>query len=186
MTDKTAYFKRLLQTALAFVPVCMGLFAFLNNVTDWNGTMERVIFPLLSMADNAASDTQGWRAVGSPALAHLAYGFATTLELLMGLLAAFGAVGMIRHRKGSLAEFRRGSHWVCLACLLGALIYCFIFFTIGGDWFLAWKNENLLFLQSDSLNYAAVLAIVFLYLHFPLDEIPCKAEYVAQEPEGEN
>ncbi|MCY4341774.1 MAG: DUF2165 family protein [Gammaproteobacteria bacterium] len=172
MTDKTAYFNRILQTALAFVPVCMGLFAFLNNVTDWNGTMERVTFPLLSMEGNTASDTQGWRAAGSPALAHLTYGFVIALELLMGLLAAFGAVGMIRHRKGSLADFRRSGHWVGLACLLGAFIYCFIFFTIGGDWFLAWKNENLLFLQSDSLNYAAVLAIVFLYLRFSLDEIP--------------
>ncbi len=171
MTDKTAYFSRILQTALAFVPACMGLFAFLNNVTDWTGTMERVTFPLLSMAGNAASEPQGWRAVGSPMLAHLAYGFVVALEWLMGLLAGYGAVGMIRHCNGSLAEFRRHSHWVCLACLLGAFIYCFIFFTIGGDWFLAWKNENLLFLQGDSLNYAAVLAIVFLYLRFSVDEI---------------
>ena len=171
MADKKlAYFSRVLQTALAFVPMCLGLFAFLNNVTDWNGTMERVTFPLLSMAGNAASETQGWRAVGSPMLAHLAYGFVIALELGMGLIAACGVVGMIRHRNGSFADFRRHSHVVCLACLLGALIYCFIFFTVGGDWFLAWKNEDLLLLQGDSLNYATVLAIVFLYLRF-VDEI---------------
>jgi len=163
---KTTRLSRILQIALAFVPACMGLFAFLNNVTDWNGTMERVTFPLLSMAGNTASETQGWRAVGSPTLAHLTYGFVIALELGMGLIAAYGAVGMIRRRNGPAAEFRRYSHAVCLACLLGAFIYCFIFFTVGGDWFLAWKNADLLFLQGDSLNYAAVLAIVFLYLRF--------------------
>ena len=161
-----------MQTALAFVPACLGLLAFLNNVTDWAGTMERFTLPLLSMAGNTASETQGWRAVGSPMLAHLAYGFVTALELVMGLIAAYGAIGMIRHRNSSLAEFRRYSHFVRLACLLGAFIYCFIFFTIGGDWFLAWKNEDLLFLHGDSLNYATVLVIVFLYLRFSVDEIP--------------
>lgn len=168
--EKTAYLSRILQTALAFVPLCLGLFAFLNNVTDWNGTMERFTFPLMSMTGNAASETQGWRSVGSPMLAHLTYGFVITLELAMGLIAAYGAVGMIRRCNGSPAEFRRYRHVVCLACLLGAFIYCFIFFTVGGDWFLAWKNEDLLFLQEDSLNYAAVLAIVFLCLRF-VDEI---------------
>ena len=171
MADKkTAYLSRILQTALAFVPFCLGLFAFLNNVTDWTGTMERFTLPLMSMAGNAASETQGWRSVGSPMLAHLEYGFVTTLELAMGLLATYGAVGMIRHCNGSSAEFRRHSRVVCLACMLGALIYCLIFFTVGGDWFLAWKNEELLFLQGDSLNYATVLAIVFLYLRF-VDDI---------------
>lgn len=163
---KAAYFSRILQTALAFVPVCLGIFAFLNNVTDWGGTMERFTFPLLSMAGNAASGTQGWRAIDSQMFAHAVYGFVIALELGMGLIAAYGAAGMIRHCGGSVAGFRQKRHVVCLACLLGAFIYCFIFFTVGGDWFLAWKNENLLYLQADSLNYAAILAIVVLCLRF--------------------
>lgn len=164
------YFGRLLQTGIAFVPVCLGVFAFINNITDWTGTIARVVSPLLTMEGNAAYKTQGWRAIDVQFLTSVIYGFVTLLELFMGLIAAYGAIGMIRYRKSSCSEFRKYSYIVCLACLLGALIYCFIFFTVGGDWFLSWKNENLLFIQGDSLNYALVLMIVFLFLYFFVEQ----------------
>ncbi len=88
----------------------------------------------------------------------------------MGLVAAYGAIGMIRYRNGLFIEFRKFRDIVCLACMFGSFIYCFIFFTLGGDWFLAWKNDSLIFLQGDALNYAMVLTIVFLYLHFSVEE----------------
>lgn len=168
--NRIFYIGRLLQTGIAFVPVCLGIFAFINNITDWNGTMDRVVSPLLTMTGNAAYETQGWRAIDAPFLTNVIYGLVTTLELLVGLIAAYGIVGMLRRRNSPYSEFRKYSYIVCLACLLGALIYCFIFFTVGGDWFLAWKNENLLFLQGDSLNYATVLAIVFLFLYFSVEQ----------------
>lgn len=168
--SKIFYVSRLLQTCLAFVPVCLGIFSFINNITDWHGTTDRVVSPLLTMAGNAAYEMQGWRAIDVPFLTNMIYGLVTTLELLVGLIAAYGAVGMIRHRKSSYSEFYQYSCFVCLACLLGAWIYCFIFFTVGGDWFLSWKNENLQFLQGDSLNYALVLAVVFLFLYFSVEQ----------------
>ena len=164
------YLKRILQISLAFIPACMGILAFTNNITDWNGTMDRVVLPLLSMVDNKAYLTQGWRAVNGQLLPGIIYGFVTALELLMGLVAACGAIGMIWYRNHPFTEFRKFRNIACLACMLGVFIYCFIFFTLGGDWFLSWKNEDLLFLQGDSLNYATVLAIVFLCLHFSAEE----------------
>ena len=154
---------RLLQTSLAAIPACLGLFAFLNNVTDWNGSVTRVVYPLLSMAENSAAATQGWRALESRVSADICYGFVTLLELIMGLLAGYGAFIMVRSRQNMVA-FARGKRLVGRACMLGVFIYCFIFFVIGGDWFLAWKNENLLFLQGDALNYALVLTIVLVLL----------------------
>ncbi len=168
-SNRLIYCNRIAQASLAFIPACLGLFAFINNITDWNGTLDRVVSPLLSMAGNAVRDTQGWRALDMPLLPHLAYGFVTALELCMGLLAAYAATGMVRHRNGAFSEFRQYRHIACLACMLGVFIYCFIFFTVGGDWFLSWKNENLVFLQGDSLNYATVLVIVFLCLHFSVE-----------------
>ncbi|MDE0284524.1 MAG: DUF2165 family protein [Gammaproteobacteria bacterium] len=170
LSNNIFYLRRILQISLAFIPACMGILAFINNITDWNGTMDRVVLPLLSMLDNKAYSTQGWRAVNGQLFPGIIYGFVTTLELLMGLAAAYGAVGMIRYRDGPFTEFRKCRDIVGLACMFGAFIYCFIFFTVGGDWFLAWKNDNLLFLQGDSLNYALVLTIVFLYLHFSVEE----------------
>ena len=169
--NRLVYCNRLLQTGLALIPACLGLFAFINNVSDWHGTVERMVLPLLSMADNVAADTQGWRALDIRFLAHLAYGFVTLLELCMGLMAAYAVIGMARHCRSTFAKFRQYSHIACLACMFGAFIYCFIFFTIGGDWFLSWKNENLQFLQGDSLNYATVLVIVFLCLRFSDEEV---------------
>ena len=168
---RSFYLGRILQTGLAFIPACMGILAFINNITDWNGTMDRVVLPLLSMVDNEAYASQGWRAVNGQLFAGIIYGFVTTLELLMGLVAAYGAGGMIRCRNSPFTGFRKFRDIVCLACMLGVFIYCFIFFTVGGDWFLAWKNDSLLFLQGDSLNYAMVLAIVFLCLHFSVEEV---------------
>ena len=160
------YIDRLLQTGLAFIPACLGLFAFFNNITHWEGTVERVVYPLLSMTGNSAESTQGWRAINSRFLAEISYGVVTSLELIMGLLALYGAIIMGSSCKKDMPFFQKGTRLVCRACLLGIIIYCFIFFTIGGDWFLAWKNENLLFLQGDALNYALGLTIVFLLLYF--------------------
>ena len=156
---------RILQTSLALVPACLGLFAFINNITDWEGTVERVVYPLLSMTGNGAESTHGWRAINNPVMADVFYGVVTSLELVVGLLALYGAIIMGRTCNKDLPTFHKGSRLVRRACQLGIIIYCFIFFTIGGDWFLAWKNENLIFLQGDALNYAMVLTIVFLILH---------------------
>ena len=156
---------RILQTGLALVPACLGLFAFLNNVTDWEGTVERVVYPLLSMTGSNTEAAQGWRAINSPLMADICYGVVTSLELVVGLLALSGVIIMGRACNNNLPAFHKGSRLVRRACQLGIIIYCLIFFTIGGDWFLAWKNENLIFLQGDALNYAMVLTIVFLFLH---------------------
>jgi predicted small integral membrane protein len=45
------------------------------------------------------------------------------------------------------------------SCLLGFFIWGFIFFNIGGDYFLSWKNTKLELLQSDSLMYTALILI---------------------------
>ena len=169
--NRLVYCNRLLQTGLALIPACLGLLAFINNVTHWHDTMQRVVWPLLSMTDNASGITQGWRALDITFLAHLAYGFVTSLELCMGLIAAYAVTGMARHCRSTFVEFRRYSHIACLACMFGVFIYCFIFFTVGGDWLLSWKNEDLLFFQGDSLNYATVLIIVFLCLRFSDEEV---------------
>lgn len=162
---------RLLQIGLAGVPACLGIFAFINNVTDWSGTVENVLTPLFSMTDNHQPySSQSWRAIGGQFFPNLAYGIVTALETLMGLIAAYGAVGMIRCYNNPGLEFRKFKHIVCMACMLGAFIYCFVFYTVGGDWFLAWKSSNLGYIQTSSLNYALALTVVFLFLRFCEDE----------------
>jgi predicted small integral membrane protein len=84
-----------------------------------------------------------------------------TLEFLVGILASIGLIKMLKNLFKSDQLFEDASSLVEYACLLGFFIWGFIFFCIGGDYFLSWKNTKLESLQSGSLMYATLLAIVY-------------------------
>jgi predicted small integral membrane protein len=154
---------RVLAILLAMVPMGMGLLAFLNNLSDWSHSVREVVTPLVTMEALRDAPQFHWRSIAS-ALAPVCYGFVTTFELTVGIVAAVGIVGMLRKFSAPLAEFTASSHIAQRACTLGAFTWLIFFFVIGGDWFLAWKNKNLLFMQSDSLMYAAAATVVLFAL----------------------
>lgn len=154
---------RVLAILLAIIPMGMGLLAFLNNLSDWSRSVNEVVTPLVTMEAVRDAPQFHWRAI-APALAPVCYVFVTTFELTVGIVAAVGVGSMLRKFSAPYADFAASSRIAQRACTLGAFTWLIFFFVIGGDWFLAWKNKNLLFMQSDSLMYAAAATIVLFAL----------------------
>ncbi len=156
--------ERSLLIGIALIPALMGVLAFLNNLSGWDETVERMVHPMLSMEGTFGNPGQTWRAVESTAFANLVYVVVFTLEGLFGLLAASGIVAMFRGFLQPEGRFPEGLRIVKTACMLAVFVYGLVFFTIGGDWFLAWQNPDLDGLQTDAVNYGIVIAIVYVIL----------------------
>ena len=153
-----------LLIAIALIPACMGLFAFLNNLTGWNETVARMVQPMFSMEGTFGNPAQTWRAIDSMAFANVSYFAVFSIEGLFGLLALAGIASMLRDFSRPAAEFARGVRLVKSACIIAIFVYGFLFFTVGGDWFLAWQNPDLGGLQKDAVNYGITVALAYIVL----------------------
>jgi predicted small integral membrane protein len=159
----TGLIDRVLAILLAIIPMGMGFLAFLNNLSDWSHSVHEVVTPLVTMEALRDAPQFHWRAFAA-ALAPVCYGLVTTFELTVGIVAAVGVGSMLRRFSAPYTDFVASSHIAQRACTLGAFTWLIFFFVIGGDWFLAWKNKNLLFMQGDSLMYAAAATVVLFAL----------------------
>lgn len=157
-------FDRVLLIGLALIPACMGIFAFLNNLSGWEETVLRMVYPMISMQETFGNPAQTWRAIDSMLFANVVYAVIFVIEGIFGLLALYGAVSMIRKHGQPDDGFTNGIRIVKTACMLAVLVYGLFFFTIGGDWFLAWQSPNLIALQKDAVNYGVVIILVYIIL----------------------
>ena len=162
-SDAADAIDRTFAILLAAIPMGMGLLAFLNNMSDWTRSVHEVITPLLTMEALRGSPQMIWRAF-PPRLAPFCYVFVTIFELAVGIVAAVGVGRMLRKFRAPRADFVAGIHIAQRACTLGVITWLVFFFVVGGDWFLAWKNKNLLFIQSDSLMYVGAATFVLIAL----------------------
>jgi len=131
-------FKHLIFLFLALIPVSIGILAMMNNISGFNSTMKNVIMPMLSMSHVNDTSAKALRAIHHPTLIHMAYFIVMTLEFLVGVIASIGFIKMLRHLFNLDKMFHKASIWVEYACLLGIFVWGFIFFCIGGDYFLSW------------------------------------------------
>jgi predicted small integral membrane protein len=162
-SDAADAIDRTFAILLAAIPMGMGLLAFLNNVSGWTRSVHEVITPLLTMEALRDSPQMSWRAF-SPRLAPFCYVFVSIFELTVGIVAAIGVGSMLRKFRAPRADFVAGIRIAQRACTLGVITWLLFFFVVGGDWFLAWKNKNLLFIQSDSLMYVGAATFVLIAL----------------------
>lgn len=163
--DVTATLKRALVVLVSLIPGSVGLFSFLNNVTDWPGTVTRMVYPMLSMSQTSRLPGQVWRAIDSLAVANIAYGVILALEAGIAVIGFFGLWRLIRHLAGPADGFIGAMHLVQSACVYGLFVWGFFFFALGGDWFLAWQTKTIAYVQADALNYCLLLVSVMLALH---------------------
>jgi predicted small integral membrane protein len=158
---------------LALIPMSIGILAMMNNISGFNDTMKNIIIPMLSMSHVNDNTARTLRAIHHPSLIYSAYFIVMLLEFLVGVLSTIGVFKMLRHLSQLDKVFHKASIWVEYACLLGIIVWGFIFFCIGGDYFLSWHNPDLQTLQSGALMYVTLLAIIyFIFLLGPkhLDE----------------
>jgi len=155
---------RIVLSAIALIPACIGIFAFLNNLSGWEETVARMVHPMLSMEGTFGNPWQTWRAIDSSAFANAVYLLVFVVEGAFGILALVGMVRMLRSLSASGAEFRRGIRTVRTACMIAVFVYGFLFFTVAGDWFLAWQNPDLAGVQRDAVNYGLVVMLAYILL----------------------
>lgn len=154
---------RVFAVLLAMIPMGMGFLAFVNNISDWSHSVHDVITPLLTLDALRDAPQFSWRAFPAH-LVPVCYGFVTTIELTVGVVALVGVIAMLRQFGAATADFIVACRIAQRACTLGVITWLSFFFVVGGDWFLAWKTKDLLFIQSDSLMYVAAATFVLIAL----------------------
>ncbi len=154
---------RILIILLTCIPMCMGVLAFVNNIADWSGTLSHVVTPLVTLDSLRDVPQFHWRALPR-SLAPVVYFGVTSLELIVGLVAGFAVVSMLRRLRDSTAAFTVACQLAQRSCTLGIIIWLFFFFVVAGDWFMAWRNPSLVGVQRDSLMYASASTFILIAL----------------------
>ncbi len=155
---------RLFQIGLALIPAFTGIFALLNNIQGMNDTLTHVLQPLFAMQNVSPEFLHSWRAIHSEGIVKGAYFFMMSGETLVGILAIISIIKMVIGFRESHHEFNRDQAWARAACVLGFLVWGLGFYTIAGDYFLAWQTQNLADLQSSGLHYVLMMAIPYFFL----------------------
>lgn len=160
--------RRLACIVMAMFPALWGLFSFLNNMSDFTGTAENAVRPLLAMTDTYGIPGQGWRAITAGWAPYAGLAAITATETLAGILAMAGVAKMLLRFRGSYADFARGKAWAMLGALCAVCVWGIGFMVVAGDWFMAWQaKENPLNTQLGAMLYAlpCMMALTVMMLH---------------------
>lgn len=159
---------RLTCIVMAFFPALWGIFSFMNNISDFEGTASNAVAPLLSMQDTYHVPGMMWRAITSPQAPFIGLACITTMETLAGIFACTGIFRMLKNLTGPYPLFVAGKSWAMLGACFAVLVWGIGFMVVAGDWFMAWQaKENPLSTQLGAFLYAApnMLALVIFMLH---------------------
>ena len=134
--------QRIAVIVMGLFPAIWGLLSLLNDVTDFPGTVDSAIRPMIAMTDTYGNPQQTWRAITAPWAAPLGLVGIIVVETLAGIFAAIGVILMAVHFRGSAADFARGKASMMLGAVMGILVWGIGFMVIAGDWFLAWQAKT--------------------------------------------
>jgi predicted small integral membrane protein len=160
--------KRLALIVMALFPALWGLLGFLNDATDFNGTVNNAVRPMIAMTNTYDNPWQTWRAITAPWAAPVGLAAIMTTEGIAGILGAIGVATMLVNLRASAAAFARGKAWMILGCLAAVLVWGIGFLVIAGDWFLAWeRNKDPLNAQAGAMIYflPCALALIAALIH---------------------
>ncbi len=158
------FFARCFQILLVLIPSLEGTLGVINDIEGKADTMTTIITPLLSMNNVQAQFLHSWRAITNPSLQSLAYYGMFCLEGIVGLLGIISLIKMLINFKSGQAQFVLAQAWGRAACCLGVAVWGLGFFVLGGDFFLAWQNPNISYLQSGGLYYALMMFIPYVLM----------------------
>ena len=139
----------------------------LNNLTDYNSNFSFIIHALTM--DTTFPDNKGmWRAIESPVIHHVAYGFIIATEIIIAVLCWLGGFRLYRNIKNPVF-FNQAKGLAVLGLTLGFLLWFSGFMTIGGEWFLMWQSE-VANGQQAAFRLVVVIGITLIYLMFTDEE----------------
>lgn len=142
------------------VALFASLVAF-NNLTDYDSNFT-IIQHVLTM-DTTFPDNKGfWRAIESPAVHHMIYGFIIVTEFVIAGLCGWGGWRLYQNIKHP-AAFNQAKSLAILGLTLGFILWFTGFMTIGGEWFLMWQSE-VANGQQAAFRLVMIIGVVLVYL----------------------
>lgn len=143
-----------------------ALVAF-NNITDYNSNF--VLVQHVLTMDTTFPDNKGlWRAIESPLIHHLVYGFIIVAEIAIAGLCAAGSVRLYQNIKQP-AAFNQAKRLAILGLTLGLMLWFTGFMTIGGEWFLMWQSD-VANGQQAAFRLVMMMSVALIYLTQPDDD----------------
>jgi predicted small integral membrane protein len=134
--------KRFALIVMALFPALWGLLGDLNNATDFSGTANNAVHPMIAMTNTYGNPWQTWRAITAPWAAPVGLGIIMAVETAAGILGIIAIIVMLANLRGSPAAFAKGKAWMILACLAAILVWGVGFMVVAGDWFLTWQAKT--------------------------------------------
>lgn len=116
-----------------------GLVA-VGNIIDYPTNFEYVTHVMCMDTVFTNNSHTTYRAINSPILHHISYSIIITLELLVSV-TLFIALARLYSHIDNIILFNKAKELAILGLTIGALIYGFCFFTIGGEWFMSWQSK---------------------------------------------
>ncbi|QOJ20630.1 MAG: DUF2165 domain-containing protein [Gammaproteobacteria bacterium] len=148
-----------LVMVLAFA-LYASLVAF-GNLTDYNSNFTLVAHVL--MMDTTFPGNRGlWRAIHSPFVHHVVYGFIIGTEIVIAALCWWGGFRLYKNIKDP-AAFNRAKDLAILGLTLGFLLWFTGFMTIGGEWFSMWQSE-VANGQQAAFRLVMIIAVILIHL----------------------
>lgn len=146
------------KAVIALMPALLGTFALFNNVSDYAGTLQNVLRPIMCMENTFNNPAQTWRAICSPPVFHATYILVMAVETVIAVLGWLGVLGIVRAIKQPPPAFAAACGVTSLACLIGIAVWGIGFFVVIGDWFLVWQGPLKPF-ATDGVAYSTMMLI---------------------------
>jgi predicted small integral membrane protein len=152
---------RIAKIAVAAAAGVLILLVGLDNLFDY-GTNFDVVQHILSM-DAIPPTPLVWRAITSPTLHHLCYGFIILAEFVSAGLTLFGAWILWRARGEAAAAFNRAKGPAIAGLAVGFLLYFFGFMAIGGEWFQMWR-AGVYNMQEPAFRFIGSVGVAMIFI----------------------
>jgi predicted small integral membrane protein len=160
---------RILKALLVLSIGLHALFYVLQNIANLEAA-HGVIGYVFSMADHQAyPDTLFFR-IASPEIHWVAVVIVFALEFSIGFFGIKGGWDLFRTRTAPAVEFAAAKKAGVIAAGLALLTWFGVFMTWGGAFFQMWQTEVGHGSMADAFSFAAISAIVILYVCLTPDD----------------
>ena len=151
--------KILMVASVGLLIVLIGL----NNVLDYQTNFE-VVRHILSMDTIPADSPLRWRAIASPALHHLSYGFIIAVEFAAGALCLYGARRLLRELHAEGRRFNAAKAMAVAGLVTAFSLYFLGFMAVGGEWFQMWRSNGFNE-QEPAFRFIGCVGLVLVFLN---------------------